>query len=89
MAVQQFADRVADLGRPELVGGDLIEQRLERVVVVLVDDREPDRRVAQLLRRADAAEAGAEDHDMWLGILALVEGMVSRVASDAAKRATL
>ena len=63
--VQQLADRVADLGRPELVGGDLIQQRLKRVVVVLVDDREPHRRVAQFLRGPDAAETGAQDHDVW------------------------
>ena len=50
VAMQQLADRVADLGRAELVGGDLVEQRLKRVVVVLVDDREADRGVAQFLR---------------------------------------
>ena len=40
---------MAHLGRCQFVRGHLVKQRLERVVIVLVDDRETNRRVAQLL----------------------------------------
>ena len=62
--MQQLADRVADLGGAELVGGDLVQERLEGVVVVLVDDGKLDGGVAELLRGADASEAGTEDDDV-------------------------
>ena len=64
--VQQFADRKTHLGCSQLVRRDLIEQWLEGVVVVFVDDRDPDIRVAQFFDCADAAEAGTQDHHMKL-----------------------
>jgi hypothetical protein len=38
--VEQVAERVADRGRLEEVGRDLVQERLERVVVVLVDEQD-------------------------------------------------
>src|SRR6185437_3219590 len=50
-------------GRPlEQVGRDLVQQRLERVVVVLVDEDDVHVGVLQLPGRADAGEAPAQDH---------------------------
>ena len=51
---------MADRGRLEEVRGDLVEQRLERVVVVLVDEHDVDVGVLQLARGADAGEPAAE-----------------------------
>ena len=45
----------------EQVGGDLVQERLERVVVVLVDQRDVDVGVLELPGRTDAPEATAED----------------------------
>ena len=45
----------------EQVGRDLVEQRLEGVVVVPVDEHDVDIGVLELARRADAGEAAAED----------------------------
>ena len=42
LVVEQVAQRVPDRGRLEQVGGDLVQERLERVVVVPVDDRDVD-----------------------------------------------
>ena len=47
----------------EQIGRDLVEQRLEGVVVVLVDEHDVDVGVLQLAGRADAGEAAAEDED--------------------------
>jgi hypothetical protein len=44
-------------------GRDLVEERLERVVVVLVDEDDVDVALLQLLRRAGAAESASEDED--------------------------
>ena len=55
------ADGPGDVGRRQVGGRHLIQQRLEQVVVALVDDDHVDRRVPQLLGRRQAAEAGADD----------------------------
>ena len=52
---------MADRRLLEQVGRDLVEQRLEGVVVVLVDEDDVDVGVLQLARRADPAEPAAED----------------------------
>ena len=49
---------------------ELVEERLERVVVVPVDEHDVGVGVLQLLHGADAGEAAAEDHDaraLWAG----------------------
>ncbi len=58
--VEQVAEGVADRGRLQQVGGDLVQERLERVVVVVVDDRDVDVRPVQLAGGADAPEPAAE-----------------------------
>jgi hypothetical protein len=62
LLVEQVAQGMAARRRLQQVGGHLVEQRLERVVVVLVDECDVDIGVLQLPRRADAAEATPE-HD--------------------------
>ena len=59
VAVQELADGKTHFCGPQLIGGHLVEQRLESVVVTFVDDRNPDVGIAQFLERADAAEPGA------------------------------
>ena len=63
LAVEEVADRVADRRLLEQARGHLVEQRLEGVVVVLVDEHDLGVALLQLLRGADAGEAAAEDED--------------------------
>src|SRR5208283_1025106 len=58
---QEIANGKTDLFGRQLVRRHLVEQRLEGVVVVLVDERDPDVGIAQFLERADSAETGAKD----------------------------
>jgi hypothetical protein len=51
----------------EQAGRELVEQRLERVVVVAVDEHHLGVGVLELLRGADAGEAAAENEDAWAG----------------------
>ena len=51
------ADGLRDLRRREPGHGDLVEQRLERVMVRAVDERDPHRRALERLRGGQAAEA--------------------------------
>ena len=53
--------RVPDRRLLEQAGGELVQQRLEGVVVVLVDQHDVDVGLAQLLRGADPGEAAAQD----------------------------
>src|SRR5215475_8359916 len=64
VAVQQLADGKPHFRGRQLIGSHLVEQRLESVIVTLVDERDPDVGIAQFLERADAAEPGAKDHYM-------------------------
>ena len=61
--VEEVAQRVPHLGGLQQVGRELVEERLERVVVVLVDEDDIGVGVLQRPGRADAAEAAAEDDD--------------------------
>ena len=63
VAREQVTQRVADSARVEQAGGELVEQRLEGVVVVPVDEHDLGVRVLQLLRRADPGEPATEDQD--------------------------
>ena len=60
---EQVAERVSDGRRLEQAGGELVQQRLEGVVVVPVDEHDVGVRVLQLLRGADPGEPAAEDQD--------------------------
>jgi hypothetical protein len=64
LPAQDVADRPGDVGRRQRRGRNLIQQRLEAVMVLPVDQRDVDRGAAQRLRGFDAAEAGADDHDL-------------------------
>src|SRR5215475_12129160 len=71
VAVQQLADGKPHFRGRQLIGSHLVEQRLERVIVTLVDERDPDVGIAQFLERADATEPSAKDHYMrqfWHGL---------------------
>jgi hypothetical protein len=50
-------------GLIEQAGRDLVEQRLERVVVVPVHEHDVDVTLAQLLGGPDPAESPAQDYD--------------------------
>ena len=62
LLVEQIAQRMSDGGGLEQVGRDLVEERLEGVVVVLVDQHHVH---VGLLQRPGGAEAGepAAEHD--------------------------
>jgi hypothetical protein len=62
-----LADRDRDVGRGELRGRHLVQEREELVVVVAVDHRHPHVIVLrELLRAADAREASSNDDDVSL-----------------------
>ncbi len=52
-----------DGGRLEQARRELVEQRLEGVVVVLVDEHDVDVRAPELAGGADPGEAAAEDEN--------------------------
>jgi len=59
---QDRADRVRDVAGREAGRRDLVEQRLEEVVVAAVDHGQPDGGAGKLARRRQAPESGP-DHD--------------------------
>ena len=56
---------MADGRRLEEPARELVEERLEGVVVVAVDEHDLGVSVLELLGRADPGEASAEDQDAW------------------------
>ena len=70
LAAQHAAQRRGDLALGEDAGRDLVEQRLEQVVVGAVDEGDLDRRASERLRRVEAAEASTDDEDaMCAGVM--------------------
>ena len=63
LIVEEVAQRMPDLRRLQQGRGDLVQERLERVVVVLVDDHDVHVRLLQRARRTHTREAAAEDQD--------------------------
>ena len=63
LVVDEVAQRVANRRRLEEPAGELVQQRLERVVVVLVDEHDVGVGMLQLHRGADPGETSAEDQD--------------------------
>jgi enterochelin esterase-like enzyme len=59
MAVQQFTDGEPYFRGSQLIRSYLVKQRLESMVVILVDNCDPDVGITQFLDRADASESGA------------------------------
>jgi len=65
LVLHEIAERVPDGRRLEQPRRELVQERLEGVVVVLVDEDDVDVRLLQVPRRADPGEAAAEDEDAW------------------------
>jgi hypothetical protein len=63
LLVEEIADRMADRRLLEQPRCDLVEQRLEGVIVVLVDEDDVDVALPQLLGSPDPTEATSEDED--------------------------
>ena len=91
----EVAERVADGRGLEQAARELVEERLEGVVVVAVDEHDLGVGVRELLGGADAGEASAEDQDArlrrrrcrWHSLSrAHVIPLVDRDAPDARRR---
>jgi hypothetical protein len=64
LAPQHRAQRLGDLARRQRTRGDLVQQRLEEVVVLAVDERQVDTLVPpETARRVQPREAAADDQD--------------------------
>ena len=61
LVVEEVAQRMSDRALIEQISGNLIEQGLERVVVVLVDQHDLGIRLLQLARRTEPAESSPQD----------------------------
>ncbi len=57
-------DGRGDVPRREARRGDLVEQGLEEVIVVAVDERDPDRGAGERARGVEAAEAAPDDDNV-------------------------
>lgn len=64
---QNGAKRGGDVGGIERGGGDLVEKRLEEMVVAPVEEGDADRPARQGSRGVESAEAAADDHDVRQG----------------------
>ncbi len=63
VVAQDGADRLRDVSGREDRERNLIEQRLKGVVVLAVDDRDINGKLAEMPGRVDAAEPCADDHN--------------------------
>ena len=63
LVLHEVTERVPDGGRLEEARRELVEERLERVVVVPVDEHDVDVRAAELAGCADPGKAAAEDEN--------------------------
>src|SRR5216684_4140864 len=66
LAAEHAAQGRGDLARRQRAGGDLVEERLEKMVVAPIYQRDFDRRRLQRPGRAQAPEATAQDHHLLL-----------------------
>src|SRR5581483_4902794 len=66
MTVQKITNGESHFHGAQLCRRDLVKQRLKGLVVIVADERDPHIGVAQALESADAAETGAQDHDVRL-----------------------
>ncbi len=67
---KQLADRPGDLRGGQRGGPDLVEQRLEEMMIALIDDGDAHARALESLRDGESAEAAADDHHVVRGDLA-------------------
>ncbi len=67
LLAEQSAQGTHHVAAVELSGRDLVQQRLELVVRVLVDEGHVDTGGAEVLRARHSGEAGADDHDSGRG----------------------
>ena len=63
LMAQDPADRRRHIARRQRRGRDLIEQRLEQMVVVAIEERDLRVRAGERARRMQTAESAADDHD--------------------------
>ncbi len=63
LVTEDRTHRVGNIARIEPRGRDLVQQRLERVVVAAVDDHDVDRPVREVLHDVEAREASTDHHD--------------------------
>ncbi len=63
LSAKETPDGVGDLSRAELSGGDLVEQRKERVVVVSVEHRHRESMPDEAPSRPETAEARPDNDD--------------------------
>ena len=63
LVLHEVAERVPDGRRLEEARGELVEERLEGVVVVPVDEHDVDVRAPELADCADPGKAAAEDEN--------------------------
>jgi hypothetical protein len=63
VAAEDCPDRSGDFAGGESSGGNLVEERLEGVVILAVDDGNFDRGARERARNVETAEAGADDQD--------------------------
>ena len=68
--MEEVPDRMPDDGRCEQVRRHLVQQRLERVVVVPVDQDDFGVGVLEALRRTDPSETASEDQNSRLRSIA-------------------
>ena len=63
LPTEDAADRRRNITRRQARGRDLVEQRLEQVIVVAIDDRDVERRFRQLLGRRKPTETCPDNYD--------------------------
>ena len=63
LVAQDVAQRFRDVRRRERRGRDLIEQRLEEVMILAIEERDAHADLAERLRGLQSAEAAADDDD--------------------------
>jgi hypothetical protein len=69
---KRLPKRRRDIARPELRRGHLVKQRLELVVVVLVDERNSHIvALGQLARASEPGKSAADDHDVFFRCLGI------------------
>jgi hypothetical protein len=59
------SDRNGDIGGIQTSRGNLVQERLEQMVVPSVDDRDVDRSISEGLRCVQAGKSRTDDDDTW------------------------